>query len=65
MIISLVIIMSVTCYAKESSSTKSSTLSDIKGTKYEEAVNKLSFFKIVNGFEDNTYSYQATKVWYY
>lgn len=30
-------------------------LSDVKGTKYEIAVDKLVYFKIVNGYEDNTY----------
>lgn len=30
-------------------------LTDVKGTKYEDAVDKLVYFEIVNGYEDNTY----------
>ena len=30
-------------------------LTDIKGTKYEDAVDKLVYFEIVNGYEDNTF----------
>ena len=51
-IICLVMILSslltVTTYA-------GTTLKDISGTKYEDAVNKLIKFEIVNGFDDNTY----------
>ena len=31
------------------------SLDDIKGTKYEDAVDKLVYFEIVNGYEDDTY----------
>ena len=31
------------------------TFKDVQNTKYEEAVDKLTKFEIVNGFEDNTF----------
>lgn len=52
LLIALVTFFTVTSFAATS---KTVSLTDIKGTKYEEAVNRLSSFKIVNGFEDNTY----------
>ena len=52
LLIALVTFFTVTCYA---ANVKTVSLSDVKGTKYEEAVSKLVTFNIVNGFEDNTY----------
>ena len=52
LLIAFITFFTVTCYA---ASARTLVLSDVKGTKYEEAVNKLITFDIVNGFEDNTY----------
>ena len=50
--LALMMILTVTSFA---ATTKKVTLTDVKGTKYEEAVDNLITFQIVNGFEDNTY----------
>lgn len=49
LVMACVCILSTTVFAAETS------LKDIKGTKYEDAVEMLVSFGIVNGFEDSTY----------
>lgn len=49
-LVATIVIISVTTF-----SFASTNLTDIKGTKYESAVENLVFFKIVNGYEDKTF----------
>ena len=48
LIVALMSFFTVTCYA-------GNTFKDVENTKYEDAVDKLVTFEIVNGFDDNTF----------